>query len=77
MKTATATCACGHIACVCATLAQHHPKCRYAIAMRSPVGIECIHGFDVCPNCDPCTCESLGFAPALAAPTPAQPEDAR
>jgi hypothetical protein len=27
--------------------------------MRCPVGIECQHGYDVCPTCDPCTCEKV------------------
>lgn len=27
--------------------------------MVCPVGIECDHGYDVCPVCDPCTCSSV------------------
>jgi hypothetical protein len=48
--------ACGHLACVCAIRAVHVPECRYRIAAALSVGIECEHGYDVCPNCDPCTC---------------------
>jgi hypothetical protein len=36
----------------------HAETCRYQRAARSPVGIECKHGFDVCPACDPCTCSA-------------------
>jgi len=51
-----AGCDCGHIACVCAQSKAHAAACRYAIALRSAVGIECDHGRDVCGICDPCTC---------------------
>jgi hypothetical protein len=49
-------CGCGHIACVCDKVKGHAAACRYAIALRSPVGIECPHARDVCGLCDPCTC---------------------
>lgn len=49
---------CDHYACVCTIRAQHEASCRYRRAAASAVGIECDHGFDVCPICDPCTCES-------------------
>lgn len=26
--------------------------------MTCPVAVECEHGFDVCPTCDPCTCDA-------------------
>ncbi len=54
---APATCACGMIECVCRLAAQHpDPKCRFRVALLWRVPIECQHGFDVCPDCDPCTC---------------------
>jgi len=47
---------CGHLACVCADIAAHKPDCKYLRAVSGSVAIECDHGFDVCPTCDPCTC---------------------
>jgi hypothetical protein len=49
---------CGHLACVCAIKSMHHEECSYRIAAAGSVGIECEHGYDVCPHCDPCTCPS-------------------
>ncbi len=40
------------------TFAQHAPDCRRAVALRCPVGVECPHGYDFCPACDPCTCSA-------------------
>jgi hypothetical protein len=34
----------------------HRPGCRWLRARLCAVGIECEHGFDVCPQCDPCDC---------------------
>lgn len=34
----------------------HRRRCLCARAVRARVGIECPHGYDVCPACDPCTC---------------------
>lgn len=34
----------------------HHPDCPFRKSVECPVGIECEHGWDVCPQCDPCTC---------------------
>lgn len=34
----------------------HGNTCKLARALACPVGIECEHGWDVCPFCDPCTC---------------------
>lgn len=48
---------CGHLACVCAILATHGKGCDYRRAATCAVPIECEHGFDVCPTCDPCTCK--------------------
>lgn len=47
---------CGHIACVCAVKREHVEDCKYRRAVACPVAIECEHGYDVCPRCDPCTC---------------------
>ena len=47
---------CQHFACICRVLASHAAWCRYRTAMTCAVGIECEHGRDVCPACDPCTC---------------------
>lgn len=35
---------------------QHLDGCRYRLAVSGAVAIECPHGYDVCPICDPCTC---------------------
>lgn len=50
--------ACGHLSCVCATIRDHADGCRFRTAVVCPVGIECDHGYDVCPVCDPRTCSS-------------------
>lgn len=47
---------CGHLACVCPTIKAHVEGCKFRAAVACPVAIECDHGFDVCPECDPCTC---------------------
>lgn len=52
-------CTCGHIACVCHILRNHEPSCRFRKSTTCAVPIECEHGYDVCPICDPCTCEAL------------------
>ena len=49
-------CTCGHIACVCGIIEQHHERCKFRRAAAGSVAIECDHGYDVCPICDPCTC---------------------
>jgi len=43
--------------CRCTYEAEHDPGCPFRRAATCPVGIECDHGHDVCPVCDPCTCE--------------------
>lgn len=35
---------------------EHDLDCPYWHAVNANVGIECEHGCDVCPTCDPCTC---------------------
>lgn len=52
----TACSKCGHFACVCEAIAAHKPDCKFLRAVAGAVPIECEHGFDVCPRCDPCTC---------------------
>lgn len=47
---------CGHIACVCRINGAHEDGCKFRRAAACAVGIECEHGRDVCPICDPCTC---------------------
>ncbi len=41
-------CACRH--------AKHADDCPFKIAATMTIAIECDHGYDVCPKCDPCTC---------------------
>jgi hypothetical protein len=48
---------CQHFACVCGIKATHKPDCPFLRAQVCSVGIECDHGYDVCPTCDPCTCQ--------------------
>lgn len=49
---------CGHLACVCGIRKAHpDPKCRFRVSSTCAVPIECDHGYDVCPMCDPCTCQ--------------------
>lgn len=35
---------------------EHLPECAFRIASECAAAIECEHGFDCCPTCDPCTC---------------------
>lgn len=37
-------------------LKDHDPDCELRRAIECSVAIECIHGYDVCPICDPCHC---------------------
>ena len=50
---------CGHLACVCQILSDHIDGCRFRLAATCPVPIECEHGRDCCPECDPCTCAAV------------------
>lgn len=36
--------------------AGHAEACEFFIAETCAIAIECEHGYDVCPTCDPCTC---------------------
>lgn len=47
---------CGHLSCVCRIKKNHSKDCKFRLATTCAVGIECEHGRDVCPICDPCTC---------------------
>ena len=47
---------CQHFACVCEILVTHKPDCKFLKAATCSIAIECEHGYDVCPECDPCTC---------------------
>lgn len=47
---------CGNIPCLCDVMRWHRAGCNYRLAALSPVGVECDHGYDVCPTCDPCDC---------------------
>ena len=48
---------CKHFACVCKVINEHKQDCKFRIATAGSVAIECDHGYDVCPICDPCTCK--------------------
>lgn len=58
---------CGFICCICQVQKEHEPGCTYRLSMQCPVGIECDHGYDVCPICDPCTCKPANAPHAPAA----------
>jgi hypothetical protein len=35
----------------------HKTSCRFRRAETCALPVECEHGYDVCPKCDPCTCQ--------------------
>lgn len=41
------------------SMERHVDGCRLLTALRCPVSCACSHGFDVCPECDPCTCDAM------------------
>jgi len=47
---------CKRLACICPEKERHHEHCWYLQAVSCSAAIECPHGHDVCPQCDPCTC---------------------
>lgn len=49
-------CTCEHIACVCNLRLRHAEGCKFRRSATCAIPIECDHGRDVCPECDPCTC---------------------
>lgn len=48
---------CGFFDCVCEVRVMHDENCPFRRAITTSIGIECDHGYDVCPRCDPCTCK--------------------
>lgn len=56
-------CKCGRIACVCRIIKKHSAKCKMRIAATGAIAIECDHGYDCCPICDPCTCSAKNSNP--------------
>lgn len=51
-------CDCQLIECVCAVARTHKKDCRMRKALTCAIPISCEpHGLDVCPTCDPCTCD--------------------
>lgn len=51
----------------------HIKGCALRTAMTCAVGIECEHGYDVCPQCDKCTCDAIRAQ--AAAPTTPKPTE--
>jgi hypothetical protein len=49
-------CDCKLLECVCLEARKHKRDCRYRFALTCAIPIECDHGLDTCPICDPCTC---------------------
>lgn len=47
---------CKFISCVCSIIGAHKEKCKLRVSSICPIPIECTHGYDVCPECDKCTC---------------------
>jgi hypothetical protein len=52
---------------------KHSEDCKLRKAMNRITLIECAHGHDVCPICDPCTCDPLKQMPTV---TPRETYDA-
>ena len=46
-------------AAIFADLKAHDRGCRYRLAVGGAAAIECPHGYDACPTCDPCTCSKV------------------
>lgn len=57
-------------ACVCGVERRHKESCPFRRAVACPVAIECEHGYDVCPTCDPCTCGAGASLPPAVAVRP-------
>jgi hypothetical protein len=51
---------CNHFACVCEIRQIHAPGCLFRQAAAGGLAVNCEHGRDVCPTCDPCTCGASG-----------------
>lgn len=54
---------CGFLECVCGIIATHEEDCKFRRAVTCFVPIDCEHGYDVCPLCDPCTCKAFNCVP--------------
>lgn len=50
---------CNFLSCVCDIINTHDVDCKFRKSATCTVAIECKHGYDVCPTCDPCTCKKL------------------
>lgn len=50
---------CRMLSCVCAVERAHQRGCPFRVAAAKPVGVQCHHGRDVCPECDPCPCPGV------------------
>ena len=52
---------------------KHHSECRFLKASKG-VPVECEHGYDVCPICDPCNCaDSIPYIEMEITSTPVMP----
>jgi len=48
---------CGNLAaCICGLRERHDPSCRFLRAASLSIELECTHGYQACPECDPCDC---------------------
>jgi len=48
---------CGNlVACTCQLQEQHKKGCAFLRAATLGMELGCPHGFQACPECDPCTC---------------------
>lgn len=52
-------CDCGLIQCCCEVARRHTKECRFRVSITCAIPIDCVHGYDSCPQCDPCTCGAL------------------
>ena len=50
---------CEREVCSCDVDTLHKPDCRFRKSAQCAVGIECEHGYDLCPICDKCNCEDI------------------
>lgn len=56
-KPAEQKCVCGNLAtCTCQLEVKHKAHCRFLRAAKLSVELACKHGFQACPECDPCDC---------------------
>ena len=51
---------CGSVTCYCEQKARHRGDCRYLRAARLSFELACDHGYQACPECDPCSCGAGG-----------------